>query len=429
MQTNYKNRLFCTGKGIMIPVLAVMFLFGSCFWEHHHHHTPEQSRTVLVYLAADNNLCQWVNLNISQMRSLANTFPENSNLLVYVDKYVKSKNGGYQDIAPMLLHVTYKSIDTVKVYQEMNSADASTLRMIINEVKTRWEAESYGLLLWSHGMGWIPNSQLHDVAGFMGYAPSRDSSREDTPLYERHPDVRDMFAPETKGFGFEKYPSLDSPYSSMSVEDMAEAIPDDMFDFIIFDACYMGCVELAYALRHKTNWLVSSSCEILGQGFPYHELTVDILKADMLTVCRKFYEHYDRNVGFERMGAISLVDCSMMDELADCFGRIVKQIGNYPSLDGDTLQYLDRFKRGHVFFDMLDLVEHICSDRELLDEFTSLTAKCIPYAACTPYIFEGDYDEIKIERFCGLSMYYPFEQNESLNSDYRKLEWSVRTGY
>ena len=231
MQTNNKGRLFCTGKGIMIPVLAVMFLFGSCFWEHHHHHTPEQSRTVLVYLAADNNLCQWVNLNISQMRSLANTFPENSNLLVYVDKYVKSKSGEYQDIAPMLLHVTYKSIDTVKVYQEMNSADASTLRMIINEVKTRWEAESYGLLLWSHGMGWIPNSQLHDVAGFMGYAPSRDSSREDTPLYERHPDVRDMFAPETKGFGFEKYPSLDSPYFRSLRRDGFAALNDN------YDAC------------------------------------------------------------------------------------------------------------------------------------------------------------------------------------------------
>ncbi|MBR4842698.1 MAG: hypothetical protein IK006_06375 [Bacteroidaceae bacterium] len=420
MMLNLIKRLFHGRKGMIIPLISVPVLFVSCFWEHHHNHQETEPRTVLVYMDADNNLSQYVNINISQMRYMANSFPENSNLIVYVDK---------QNLPPMLLRVSYNHIDTVRIYQEMNSADAATLSMIIDEVKTRWEADSYGLLLWSHGMGWVPTSQLHNVASIMGYAPSRDAARDNSPLYERHPEVREMFAPDTKGFGFERYPDSNSRYYSMSVEELAGAIPDNMFEFIIFDTCYMGCVELAYALRNKAHWIVSSSCEILGQGFPYHDLTVDIMEADMLSVCKKFFNHYDSQIGFSRFGAISLVDCTVLEQLADCFGKIVGQLDNYPSLDGNSMQYLDRFWTGHIFFDMLDVVEHICNDSLLLDEFKVLTAKCIPYAASTPYIFEGDLDEIKIDKYCGLSMYYPFEKNDSLNSDYRKLEWSVRTGY
>ncbi|MBR6371375.1 MAG: hypothetical protein IKS24_09950 [Bacteroidaceae bacterium] len=407
-------------KGVLLPVIIAMSLFVSCFWEHHHHNTQEESRTVLIYIAADNNLSRFVNMNISQMRYAAKSFPENSNLIAYVDK---------QNIPPMLLHITYNSVDTISVYEELNSADPSTLSMVIDEVKTRWKAEHYGLVLWSHGMGWVPTSQLHNVASVMGYAPSRDSGRDNSPLYEKHPDVRDMFAPETKGFGFERFPDDDSPYSSMDVNELAEAIPDDLFEFIIFDTCYMGCVELAYAFRNKADWFVSSSCEILGQGFPYHELTVDIMKADMMSVCRKYFEHYDKEIGFDRLGTISLVDCSALDELADCFSKIVAQIDDYSSLDEDSIQHLDRFWPNHVFFDMVDLVEHVCTDRELLDEFRILTKKSIPYSASTPFIFEGELYEIPIEKFCGLSMYYPFGDNEELKSEYRKLEWSIKTGY
>ena len=408
------------GKSVILTLLAVVTLFGSCFWNRKHTRETEDEITVLVYMAADNNLSRYTGVNVNQMKFVSLFFPKRANLVVYVDK---------ADTVPFLIKIKDNSVDTVRVYQEMNSADASTLSMVINDVKTLFKAKSYGLLLWSHGMGWVPLTQLHNVASVMGYAPSRDASDSPSPLYDRHPEVRDMFAPDTKGFGFEPIPSFGTAYSSMEVEDLVGAIPDGMFEFIIFDTCYMGCVELLYALRHKARWIVSSPCEILGQGFPYHELTVDIMNSDILSVCKKFFSYYDNQTGFNRFGAISLVDCSVLDELADCFSEIVKQVGEYPALDGNSIQYLDRFWRGHVFFDMLDLTEHLCSDRELIEKFRILTKKCIPYAASTPYIFQGDRDEIEIGRFCGLSMYFPFEKNDSLNRDYRKLEWSIRTGY
>ena len=404
-----------------MTLLAVVALFGSCIRNRHRQPCEtEDTITVLVYMAADNNLSHYTGINLNQMRAVSGSFPKRANLVVYVDR---------KDALPVLIKVTDKSLDTVRVYQEMNSADASTLSMVIDDVKTGFKAKSYGLLLWSHGMGWIPVTQLHNVASVMGYAPSRDASSSPSPLYERHPEVRDMFAPDTKGFGYENIPSSGTPYSSMNVEELAGAIPDGMFGFIIFDTCYMGCVELVYALRNKAGWIVSSPCEVLGQGFPYHELTVDIMNGDMLSVCKKYFTYYDSQSGFDRFGTVSLVDCSALDELADCFREIVKQAGEYPELNGKELQYLDRFWRGHVFFDMLDVAEHLCDDRELLDKFRLLTQKCIPYAASTPYIFEGDPDEIKIDRFCGLSMYFPFEKNDSLNKDYRRLEWSIKTGY
>ena len=102
-------------------------------------------RTVLFYMAADNNLNMQAHRDIEQM--LAVEIPNEYNLLVYID----TPNNN-----PSLLKIKKGEIDTVNRYDTQNSASKQVLESVINEAFSLFPAESYGLILWSHGTGWLP---------------------------------------------------------------------------------------------------------------------------------------------------------------------------------------------------------------------------------------------------------------------------------
>jgi hypothetical protein len=364
----------------------------------------DTTKTVLVYMAADNNLSAFARRNIYSMRSSMGSDLDFANLLVFVDR---------QSVNPVLLHIHDYRIDTVKVYDKLNSADASVLKEVIETVTDNWKAESYGLVLWSHGMAWVPEAQMHTIASDQGWAPMRER-------------------PKTKTFAAENLP--DDKYTCMEIDDLVDAIPEGVFDYIAFDACYMGSVEVAYALRNKTKYIISSSCEIVDEGFPYGTVTRDFINGNLLKMCSEFYSYYNRQSGWHQTASISLVDTDGLDSLARCFRKIVAaHKSEIPTLDISDIQHCDRFDK-HVMFDLEDFVDKLGTERDDLMEFRLQLEKCILYKNATPYIcsyYPDDPKGIKMVSFSGLSVYIPLESFEAsgLNDDYRDTEWSRDTGY
>ena len=384
------------------------------------------SRTILVYIAADNNLFDKANPNLYSMSSSIRSGVRNTNLLAFVDRH---------DIKPVLLHLHGSAIDTVKTYDEMNSADPATLRDVIDYVKRNYDSESYGLVLWSHGTGWIPTRQLHFVAPNLGYSPSRDGNGHHGSVIEMQ---RYPLSWQTKAFALENVKSGSPSYTCMELDELADAIPDGIFDFIVFDACYMGNVEVAYALRNKARYIVSSAYEVVSYGFPYHLVTRDLLEGNLIKVCRDFHSYYSSFSDWQQMAGISLVRTEELDSLASCFRKIVaEKKDTIPLMDISIIQHFDRF-RNHVFFDLLDVVEKLGTEKEYYDEFRYQLDRCVPFKISTPYIFYGEKgEEIKVDKYCGLSVYVPISKYDKglnpgdpvLNNDYRRTEWSRTTGY
>lgn len=402
-----KVRMFFWGVVFLMPV--------SCISDYNADYV--EKRTVLVYIAADNNLSQFANPNIKSMSSGFGRRSENLNLLVFVDR---------KDVVPVLLHVNSNEIDTVKVYPELNSADTDVLREVIDYVCDNWKSDSYGLVLWSHGTGWVPTNQLNYVAPNLGWIQSRDGSTplSDVLAWQRYPSV------ETKAFAWEDRSKGTPRYSCMEIDALTDAIPEGVFDYIVFDACYMGNVEVIYALRNKTRYIVSSCYEIEGYGFPYDRITRDLMNGNLIKTCREFYDYYSIS-GTMQMAGVSLVKTDGLDSLASCFRKIVEKYGDrVPDMDISDIQYLDRF-RNHICFDLEDFLDKLDIDNEYLTEFRLQLERCIPYKVSTPYIFKDTFDEIKIDRYCGMSVYIPVREYDShgLNEDYRKTEWSINTGY
>ena len=54
----------------------------------------------------------------------------------------------------------------LKDYEKQNSADPDVMRSVISEVVSQYPADSYGLVLWSHGTAWLPSDYQNKLKAF-----------------------------------------------------------------------------------------------------------------------------------------------------------------------------------------------------------------------------------------------------------------------
>ena len=108
-------------------------------------------RTVLVYMAADNSLTwngDFGNKNLGQIVRAMDGLK--GNMLVYID--LPSEGATLYKIEG-----DGKTKTVVEKYGVENSASTEVLQRVLNTSMQKYPAKSYGLVLWSHGKGWVPS--------------------------------------------------------------------------------------------------------------------------------------------------------------------------------------------------------------------------------------------------------------------------------
>ncbi len=353
----------------IILLLFVAYLCLSCSNSDMEHEFNK--RTVLVYMAADNSLYRNANSDIDEM--LAVEIPSGYNLLVYMD----TPNNN-----PSLLKIKKGKIDTLNQYGAQNSASKQVLKSIIDETFSLFPAESYGLVLWSHGTGWLPEG-VYD--------------------YIKETNVR--------SFGKDKS-------KEMEITDLAEAIPGNL-DFIIFDACLMSGIEVLYQLRNKTKIIIASPTETLVAGFPY-ENTIPVLLTphpNYIEIASLFMEYYKNRDGKLRSASIAVIDTKELEPLANLVKNTVKDKANLVCPNREFIQRYDT-REPALLFDFEDYLEHIISNESYLAALRKQISKAVIYNDFTPYFL----DEISIERSSGIGIYIPFA-DDALFEQYSLLDW------
>lgn len=122
----------------------------------------------------------------------------------------------------------------------------------------------------------------------------------------------------------------------MNIEDLvtilsADAVPH--FDFVLFDACFMQSIEVAYALRNFTDYYIGSPTEIPGPGARY-DVLVPALFSDgevALKVAAAYYEPYKKiyngGSGISNTnwtGGVSV--CALQSSVLESLASITKQV-------------------------------------------------------------------------------------------------------
>lgn len=351
----------------------------------------KRPKTVLLYMVANNNLSYDAENSISRLQN--GYIPaEEGNLLVY-------KHCAGMD--PVLLHIKKGEegtvvADTAYRFPPRVSATKSALTQALNVTQALFPADSYGLILWSHGTGWIPP-----------LASSSSAAQEH----------RLGSCPE-RTFGLDGKVELE-------IRDLAQAIPYKL-SFMLMDACFMGGIETAYEVKDSVDYYIGSPAEILTESFPYHKIMQHIFKStpDYAAVCKEYYDYYNAKSGAERSATVALMDCSKLAEVAEVAKRVFDQYGErIASLDLSLLQPYFRGSSSKYFYDLKDLVDAI-ADASLSAEFAAALERAVPYKAATPYFIE-----LPIRSFCGVSTYVPGNPADTKLADYYKqYKWNQATG-
>ena len=351
-------------------------------------------RNILFYIAtdADAGIDGDVPGKINQIR--AGWKPQQGEMFIYADRWgqgavlmhiLNTKNGEYYDV------------DTIdNNYGVENSADANVFNRVIQKVTTTYPADSYGMIFFSHASGWLPEGALNSPRSLV----------------------------IDNGGGTRK---------EMTYVDFAAAIPNNKFDFIIFEACLMADVAVMYELRNKTKYVLVSSAEIVAPGFEYiyRENVMGLFNTAQPVdiVLKGFADAYCTTGNSWSSFTISIVKMSEMAALAAATKTALK--GNELSEENLSITEIQTFDRpGELissgsrrsrYFDLGHTVENLTSASDYA-AFNSQMGKTVIWKRASGSFLPAQ-SGFYIRHHCGLTTYIKQGVFPVLNTAYENASW------
>jgi hypothetical protein len=340
-------------------------------------------------MAANNNLTSHALNNIQELKQGYIPSKDSKDILLV---YIHSVNS-----SPRLFRL-YKGSDNVQevnieLYDNHNSASSDVLNKVLLKVKSSYNAKEYGLILWSHATGWLPQGYYNGAQVNYTF-------------------FNDPYSHLVKSFGEDRG-------IEMEISELKKAI-SYRFSFIIFDCCYMGGVESIYELRDKSDYIMGSPTEILATGFPYDRIMEPLFKweSDLDKVGDLFFDYYNSMSGVNRSATLALYKTEYLRDLSAITNTIIDN-NRYKisTLDYLSVQPYFRYNK-RWFWDLQDFVSKIATPSELLLFNQSLSKVVVNRWNTDLFI------DIPIVNFSGISTYIPFTVNPFIDSFYKSLEWN-----
>ena len=434
-------------KVITGSVAAVLLLSATvgCCKEKPEEPVNVNRKVLLFYECGVNNLTSYLknNMDGTEKGLPAGYVPRESGDVVLI--YSRYSKGAF-DYTPVESHLRriYKKpngkivSDTLKTFgTETIAASSSTMRQVLTYVKDEFPAKGYGLVFSSHGSGWLPAGYYYSPSRFEDdhkgeVGTSRQGIAAQSVGHPRLP-VPEGDMPDTDPF-YGMTRSIGQDYikgsyygHEMSVSEFADAIPYHL-DYLLFDMCFSGGVEVAYGLKDKADYLGLSPAEVLGDGmFDYTKITsflLDRTTPDLEGLFKDSFGMYDKQNGAYRSATINLVRTDGLDNLArvcsDLFREYSDTLSNAPT---HLIQGYFRNDR-HYFFDLMDTFRKCISNEEDLRAVNDAIDRCVVYREATPQ-FLATFD---ITEYSGFSIYLPCAGTPLLDSYYKKEPWNKATG-
>ena len=379
----------------------------SCRWFEEMEEELTYDRTVLVYIAAENDIYSYAQDDINEMLQAAEDVPSNSKFIIYVDdrKFPRILSIEHSQDSKN----KYKILEQYAV--EQDSGDPETLRLIMEWTTKNYPALSYGLVLWSHGDAWIPSK-----------------------------------SPIQRSICIDNNQNTDSNIGSqMNIADIAEVLSTlPKLDFILFDACFMQSVEVAYELRQTTKYIIASPAEIPGPGAPYHRIVKPMFASpfDANKIAEEYFQSYNganRDNTLQGYGVLlSVVDCNLLESLAATTAEMTKK---YASKDvelalNDIQRYCPKPSNSRPnYYDMNGYMRSMITDEADYMRWKSALDRTVCYTAATPWWYSRysskSQESVDLETYSGISCYVP--QNKSLNTKlnamFRTTSWYKAAGW
>ena len=350
-------------------------------------------KTVIIYMIAENTLSSYSQKDIDEMISCSSKIPSDCNLLIYIDK-------GYNaidDTLPKLVYIANGKTITIKTYPEQNSCEGAVFASVLSDIKTLSSSDSYSLVMWSHGTGWLPSLN--------------------TP---------------SKSIGIDNNKNAYSNIGSeMNISTMYEVLEQSglHFEWILFDACFMQCIEVAYELKNLTDYIIGSPAEIPAKGAPYDVILPDFFLTDKensaYSIATNYFYYYNNSKGV----LLSVVKTSELENLATMTSQCLGAIPNVNNAD-NIQAYAPWSKKSSwrpEYYDIASIMFHNVNLAQYEEWFKQLELT-VPIRLHTKEwtsIYNFDATLTDSFHYAGISMFLPAERYKEYgyNETIKNTSW------
>lgn len=381
-------------------LFTVIFIFSACHNNDEPTPVAEDTRTVLAYMGGD-YLTSDLNQNIADMVQGYSEVSDGNNFLIYMD----------DGVTPTLYRLEKNSSGVIekkiiKTYSNQISVDPAVINQVFSDAFSVYPAQSYGAIFSSHGTGWIPATKKV----------------------------------QAKSFGSDNGYQIDIVDMASVMENITSKFK--RLDFLLFDACYMGEVEVAYEFRDCANYIIAAPNEIWSTGFPY-KLIVKYLfdsQANFQKIPAQFFDYYNLTYDDHRLNStIAMIKCSEMENLATATRKIIAaHPSEFYTIVPSGIQLYDRFGSSeHFTYDFGQLIESIATPAEWISFKNQLNATVVYKAATNftetylPFDKENSGAELQIDpnHFSGLGTYIPKASQITYINFFKTLSWFDASGW
>ena len=294
--------------------------------------------------------------------------------------------------------------DTLRRYSDRPFTSRQWLTSLFSEVMTLAPASRYGMVVGCHGLAWVPVQGQRNARKRLG---SQEKIDEEDNLYkeeriDKEGEPNDLMHFEVQGPVTTRFIGGTYPETQIETTDLADAMADAGFhtEYILFDACYMSSVEVAYELKDVTHYLIASPTEVLSYGFPYITMGKHLLGTPnykgIVDSFISFYSSY--NLPY---GTVAVTDCTQLDALA----AIAQQINAAATeqLVPNGVQIMDGYSPT-LFYDLGHLMSLKDAGTVLTAAFAEQLEKTVPYKGHTGQYFTALKDApVDIKHYSGLN--------------------------
>lgn len=387
----------------VLSLLGVLLCFCSCELSDSTDDTPEvvkpKCATLLFYMVGENDLSDYMEVNIANMITGYKQTDSVANILVYKDV----------DDTPKLYLLDKDSygtvtLKTVKTYQNQASVDPEVMSEVLNDVFTNYPALKKGVVFSSHADG---------------------SLLQTSTIGKR-------------SFGMEK---INGTYYGMNITDINEALSKCAYlDMVMFDACLMANIETAYEIKDRAKYLLATPNSVPGNGFPYQYVISDLLKMDKASLehaAEQYYNYYRMNsVEWDDFVAVSLTDLTKISSVAEAMDSLCRIPCVRNKIEMLETEDIQKYELTKDLYDCGQWIDSIgCGSKQATVVKAALDAAVVykkrsDYACCDDW---GTlYLPITDERFSGLNTYLPGDANtmyEILQQQFfTTLKWYTDAG-
>lgn len=420
-----KHRAQHLSKLFFLGMFAVILTFVSCWKSNGDDPTPpsgSDARTVIGLIFADNSLDSFSDSDINEMISgMKNSSIDwnYNNVVLFIDsklsapliinlKREKNKSNDYVIVKDTIFKYTQETIANIS---DIDFAESSTTTAMckdaLKRIMTEYKALSYGLILWSHGDGWIPSNNL--------VTPTISTRKFGQ-------DTNTGTVPSTKWLENSELKTI-IDYSCNLMTNQ-----EHKYEFIYTDACEMANITTVYDLKDYCKYFVGSVAETPGDGGYY--VTQLPAMFDSSNPAFKLAEAYNTRYNgtwhwAPGAGAqLSVIKTSELEHLARVTKSFLEQPTIAASIASIDWSEMHHFDWGHVgddgsiiyhnsqqiafiYYDFQQIMETVLTSDQLSEWKNALQR-----AVVKNYVPDEIYSIIIQRNFsanpcCGLAAYFP----------------------